>query len=300
MAAKQDVGDMIGAMPLALRGCYDEVRRALETTTHDGILARHKSGGLLADLLDSADVHKYGKGAARKLSRALDVPTQELYRWRLLHESFSVGDLRKLIARRTASERRITWSHLDVLLRVPVDKLRVSLLEQIFRDDLNVKELSAIIRDKLGKRGEAAGRKKLAPKTLQGVVAVLDRKLQDLNEFYVVATEKIEQAISQPSDNVFDDYATAIDSVTQQRSAAVAAITDMTTKLAKADGVFKKLGRLKASYDDPPSAAPVVKTKKLAGPKQAAAKLPPAKPAAPKKVLGRPRSLPAAKVKGAA
>lgn len=250
MAETISASDAIELMNPALRACYSQVSEFMTGVNQNNITARHKTGDAVADVLNSDDPEKYGKKAAATLATALDIPKQELYRCKVFAETYTAGQVGKLVKRKTTAGRRITWSHLDALIRIPKAETRDALLERVFKEDLNTRALHNLIKQKLGKRGNGKGRPKAAPKTLEGAIAVLERQTKALNELYLVVKEKVDAAIDQPADSVFENYEAAIGDTSAQCKAAAEVLKDVQSLLRSVQTAFAKIGRLKKNQDE--------------------------------------------------
>lgn len=245
MAEKLSASDAIALMNPALRACYSQVSELMTGVNQNNITARHQTGDLVADVLNADDPDRYGKRAAETLATALDIPKQELYRCKVFAETYTTGQVSKLVKRKTVAGRRITWSHMDALIRIPKAETREALLERVFKEDLNTRALNALIKQKLGKRGNGKGRPKALPKTLEGALAVLERYAKALVELYPTVNEKAYEAIDTPADSVFANYEAAISDTAAQCQAALAALQETQELLRAVQDSFGKIGRLK-------------------------------------------------------
>ena len=249
MAESLSVSDIIGEMTPALKSCYDQVCTLMTSVQQGNITARYKTGVIVADALDSTDTQLYGKGAASRLASALNIQKQELYRCKVFASTYTSKEVKKLLTRRTPSGRRITWSHLDALIRIEQPGLRRKLLDRVFAEDLNTRELQRIIKEKCGKRGNGKGRPKASPKTVHGLLAVLDKKFKDILDFYPVATEKLNEAIGTPAEHLFDGYHEYVNSLADQKAAVVEAVKTITNQCQTLELTFNKVGRLKKNTE---------------------------------------------------
>lgn len=263
MAGTISVSDAIGSMTPALKECYSQASELMLGVNQGNITARHQVGDVVADALNSDDVEQYGKKAAAMLAVALDIPKQELYRCKVFAETYTAPQVNRLVKRRTLSNRRLTWTHLDALIRVPKAETREALLEKFFKDDLTTRALQNLIKQKLGKRGSGKGRPKATPKTLEGAVAVLERQAKAMVELYTVVAEKCTLAVDQPADHVFDNNEAVLTDTADQCRAAAESLHALIKLMGTVRTAFGKIGRLKKNQAEFVDEAPVVKPKRV-------------------------------------
>jgi hypothetical protein len=216
--------DLLAEMTPALRQCYKQISGLLFDADKNIIIARHKTGKIIQDILDTEDNSKFGKDAAGQLAVALAIPKQDLYRCKVFADTYADGDVKKLVTKTTAGGRRLKWSHVDLIIRIQDDKLRRKMLDRVFANDWSVRELSDAIKDKLGKRGKGKGRPRATPSTPQGAIALLAKQAKTVVDVYSASAKKLDEAVDMPGDFDSKVIKTELSEARPQVKAAIASL----------------------------------------------------------------------------
>lgn len=240
---------LLAEMTPALRQRYKQISGLLADVDKDAITARHKTGKIIQDILDAEDNSKFGKNAAGQLAVALDIRKQDLYRCKAFADTYSDSDVKKLIARTTVGGRRLKWSHVDLIIRIQDDKLRIKMLELVFTNDWSVRELSDAIKDKLGKRGKGKGRPRATPSTPQGAIALLAKQAKTVVDVYSASAKKLDEAVDMPGDFDSKVIKTELSEARPQVKAAIASLKKSLDQLYLINSAVKKSAASRKNKD---------------------------------------------------
>ncbi len=241
--------DVLDEMTPALRQCYKQISGLLGDANKSTVMSRHKTGKIIKSVLETDDENKYGKDAAGQLALALDMPKQDLYRCKVFADVYSEKEVKALLSRTTSGGRKIKWSHIDLIIRVPDEKLRKKLVEQVFKDDLQVRDLSDLIKQKLGKRGNAKGRPRATPTTPQGAIALLAKQAKTVVDVYTVSSKKLDEAVDTPGDFDSKVIKSELSEAEPQVKAAIASLKKSLDKLSQINSAVKKSAASRKSRD---------------------------------------------------
>ena len=240
---------ILSEMTPALRQCYKQISGLLSEADKSTIVARHKTGKIIQDIMDADDSSKYGKDAAGQLALALDVPRQDLYRCKVFADTYSAGDVKKIVSQTTSGGRKIKWSHVDAIIRIQDDKLRRKMRDKVFKDDLSVRELSDAIKDKLGKRGKGKGRPRATPTTPQGAIALLSKQAKTVVDVYAASAKKLDEAVDMPGDFDGKVIKTELLEAKPQVKAAIASLQKSLDQLSQINVAVKKSAAARKNKD---------------------------------------------------
>ena len=205
--AKQAVSEMNPA----LTDAFVNIRDLLTKVEQGSIMARWEIGNTVDKATDAA---KYGEGAVEKLAAALHIDGQDLLRCRAFTIAYDKKEVKELLERRTESDRGITWSHIDQLIRIPKDALRNAMTDKFFKNGLTVRELAAAIQLKLGKRGNAKGRPRIGPKTPLAAISVINRQTQADSDIISGSIPQLDKILDAPaefsSDSLLEEVSEAL------------------------------------------------------------------------------------------
>jgi hypothetical protein len=90
-----------------------EIRDLLAAATRHDVLTRHRVGALIAETKRAE--HTYGTGALRILADALGWDETTLYRYAIVAECWTEGELTEILSRSPPDRPLVTWSHLVVI-----------------------------------------------------------------------------------------------------------------------------------------------------------------------------------------
>lgn len=229
------------SMNAQLTTVLEEIRGMLQKVEAGSILARWEVGSRIAKVME--DESKYGEGAATKLSLALGIDEQHLYRCKNVAEIYAKDELQKLIERRGKTGRGITWSHLDELSRVPTAKARKVLTEMVFEQALPVSALKIEIQRKLGRRGKGKGRPRVGVKTPGGAIAVVARLAGNDSTIISDALPQLDKVLDAPSDYADDGFLEEVVEALAQAKASHGAFGALVKKLESVEQVAARVVR---------------------------------------------------------
>lgn len=210
----------ISEMNDSLLGVFEQIRDKCVEASKVDILTRYDIGVLMKDVM--ADASTYGTDATEKLAAALGMGVPNLYAHQQVAAAWDREELQKLLTRKEAKTGyHLSWSHAVALSTVASKKMRKELVAQCFEEQLQAKDLSAIIRQQLGSRGNnKRGRPMAVPRSPAAGLAKLHRLTASLINSQDVWEEAIfdrlaERPGSYASDNVLEQLAAAEEAQTR-------------------------------------------------------------------------------------
>jgi hypothetical protein len=200
--AIENTSRAVSAMNPELRALYESCEGIVAKIETGSIQGRYDLG---AKVEASMNEKKYGEDAANKLADALNIATSELYRCRTVAQIWTRAELKALLGRKNKAKKAITWNHLTTVAGVRDDKkFRQQLLKKIFDESLTVRDLQAVIKGKLGSRGNnTTGRPRIKPKSPTAGLAQLHR----LTGGFLSSQEVLETSIFESLANNPGEYA---------------------------------------------------------------------------------------------
>ncbi|MEN6495835.1 MAG: hypothetical protein ABFD16_16255 [Thermoguttaceae bacterium] len=153
-------------------------------TVRDGIreLRRKYALGQKLDQ-ESPKRARYGDGVLRERAEQLGMDLSQLIYLRLFARRYSPGDLRELLALRTAEGLPLRWNHVRLLIAIKDRRTRNRLQRQAARDGWTVEQLRLESRLRFGKTHEA-GPKLRRPHSPDAALLRLSERSDLLRDFY--------------------------------------------------------------------------------------------------------------------
>lgn len=232
----------ISEMNPALTDAYVSIRDLLTKVEQGSIMARWEVGQTVDKTTDEA---KYGESAVDKLATALGIDDETLLRCRAFTITYDRKEVKELLERRTESDRGITWSHIDLLNRVPKDSLRKALTDKFFKQELTVRELSAEIQSKLGRRGKGKGRPRIGPKTPLAAINVINRQTQADADIISGSIPQLDKILDAPSEFSSDSFLADVGEALNNARVTGKAYNELVRKLESVEAAASKSLRAK-------------------------------------------------------
>jgi len=232
----------IAEMNPALRKVYDGLATKLSDMDKKSVMVRYEIGEKV-DMIMSNDV-KFGEGAADKLAAAFGINVSEVHRFRKFSTTWSRTELAKMLKRPMGeTQRAISYNHLRVLSTVTQSRLRTQLTERVFKECLSIRDLQAIVTEKLGTRGNnPAGRKAAVPKTPSAGLS----KLHTMTSSLLNSADAIESSVFDVLSTEADKYATdklldELEGAQEEQEQLIAAATQTLNKLKATSSQLRRV-----------------------------------------------------------
>lgn len=161
------------------RKLYVQIRDLYRSHCLEEATKRYQIGRLVSKaLLDSS---KYGEEVMAKISIALGISAQTLYRWSRVTEVFGSQAFADLMNQRTRHGNRLSWTHVELLSHARSFAERKRFLDQVLEEDLSSDELRELINDSLlPSRSKPTGPR--VPRSPLGGLRALSRQAASVKE----------------------------------------------------------------------------------------------------------------------
>ncbi len=192
----------------------------------------HKLGTKVAKV--HADEAKYGSGAVDKIATGIALDKGIVYKAMTFAKQFTADELKGLMARETANGKPLTWSHMAQLVHVPERQKVDELIELIFTNDLSVRDL----RDVLKQREGALRNRIVTPKTAIGGLTQTDNMVGRLAEKF---SKQFDKVVLKPlgkvnEDNVTPEMITKVQATTKVLRTLAESATQRANQLEALEG----------------------------------------------------------------
>jgi len=107
-------------------------------------ICRWRENGEIVNEL-KASPNKYGKGIIEQAAKAMGKDSSVLYRASDVAIKFTQEDVEEICERRSADNKELSWSHMQLLAAEPNDSRRGKLLARFWKKSYTVRELSALL-----------------------------------------------------------------------------------------------------------------------------------------------------------
>lgn len=118
---------------------YEELRALVFRANQNDAEARYDTGVIVNDVM--SDERKYGAAAVSLLAGALGCKKSSLYNSGAVARAWPRSELTKILARKNARGRPVTWCHLVTLSGLGDERSRRGWLERLFDEALSTREL---------------------------------------------------------------------------------------------------------------------------------------------------------------